>query len=399
MTPATGTLDEAYERLHATGPEFDGSLSNHGPRAAEALVRHGHGDLVTSWLDEYMLRLEEFPRGTGPIGADWQQALGDPRRIADWTVFFGRELGEQPWRAVLPAGERPAQSMRNPCNDVPVEIEEHIACLRHAGDLLAEAAERTDLDAPVPTCPGWQMRDLLRHTGDVHRWATRYVAGQVGKTRRASEAELLRDGPADASLTEWFREGHARLVAALAGAAPDLECWTFLEAPSPLAFWARRQAHETTIHSVDAQVAAGAAGEARDSLDRMPPADPIPPALAADGIDELLMGFGRQGNGDAPLSGLTLSLAIRATAGGSARASGAGPPEGGDWLVRMRTDRVEPFDFSRGLAGDDGDIDCVVTGSASGIYLMLWNRRGADGIDVRGDASLLDALRRELRVT
>jgi hypothetical protein len=101
MTPATGTLDEAYERLHATGPEFDGSLSNHGPMAAEALVRHGHGDLVTSWLDEYMLRLEEFPRGTGPIGADWQQALGDPRRIADWTVFFGRELGEQPWRAVL----------------------------------------------------------------------------------------------------------------------------------------------------------------------------------------------------------------------------------------------------------------------------------------------------------
>lgn len=103
MTPATGTLDEAYERLHATGPEFDGWLSNHGPMAAEALVRHGHGDLVTSWLDEYMLQLEEFPRGTGPIGADWQAALGDPRRVADWTALFSRELGEQPWRAVLNA--------------------------------------------------------------------------------------------------------------------------------------------------------------------------------------------------------------------------------------------------------------------------------------------------------
>ena len=33
---ATGTLDEAYQRLHATGPEFDGWLSNHGPMAAEA---------------------------------------------------------------------------------------------------------------------------------------------------------------------------------------------------------------------------------------------------------------------------------------------------------------------------------------------------------------------------
>jgi Questin oxidase-like len=103
MTPATGTLDEAYERLHQTGPEFDGWLSNHGPMAAEALVRHGHGDLVSSWLDGYMPGLEDFPRGLGPIGADWQQALGDPRRVADWTAFFGRELGEQPWRAVLNA--------------------------------------------------------------------------------------------------------------------------------------------------------------------------------------------------------------------------------------------------------------------------------------------------------
>jgi hypothetical protein len=45
---AAGTFDEAYERLHATGPEFDGFLSNHGPVAAEAMVRGGHGDLVDS---------------------------------------------------------------------------------------------------------------------------------------------------------------------------------------------------------------------------------------------------------------------------------------------------------------------------------------------------------------
>jgi hypothetical protein len=104
MTAAmTGTLDEAYERLHATGPEFDGFLSNHGPMAAEAMVRHGHGDLVGSWLDVYMRRLEEFPRGLGPIGSDWQDALGDLRRVADWTALFGREIAEQPWRQVLNA--------------------------------------------------------------------------------------------------------------------------------------------------------------------------------------------------------------------------------------------------------------------------------------------------------
>jgi hypothetical protein len=100
---SAGTLDEAYERLHATGPEFDGFLSNHGPMAAEAMVRHGHSDLVGSWLDGYMRRLEEFPSGLGPIGSDWQEALGDLRRVADWTAFFRAELGQRPWRQVLNA--------------------------------------------------------------------------------------------------------------------------------------------------------------------------------------------------------------------------------------------------------------------------------------------------------
>src|ERR1700735_4372770 len=102
MTSATaGTLDEAYDRLHVTGPEFDGFLSNHGPMAAEAMIRRGHAGQVQSWLDAYVRRLEEFPRGLGPIGSDWQEALGDVRRVADWTVFFGRETAEHPWRPVL----------------------------------------------------------------------------------------------------------------------------------------------------------------------------------------------------------------------------------------------------------------------------------------------------------
>jgi hypothetical protein len=97
----TETLDEAYQRLHATGPEFEGWLSNHGPMAAEAMVRRGHPGQVQHWLDRYMRRLEEFPRGYGPIGADWQEAMGDPRRVADWTTYFRHEVSEQPWQQVL----------------------------------------------------------------------------------------------------------------------------------------------------------------------------------------------------------------------------------------------------------------------------------------------------------
>ena len=98
----TSLLDEAYARLHRTGPEFQGWLSNHGPMAVEALVRHGHGPSVHGWLDAYVRRLEDFPRGLRPIrDEDWPEALGDARRIADWTSYFQYRVIEAPWRVVL----------------------------------------------------------------------------------------------------------------------------------------------------------------------------------------------------------------------------------------------------------------------------------------------------------
>lgn len=98
----TGVLDEAYERLHQTGPEFEGWLSNHGPMATEALVRMGHAGQVHSWLDGYLPRLEELPRPTAPIDhGEWREALGDPKRTGDWLAFFATETHRMPWRQLL----------------------------------------------------------------------------------------------------------------------------------------------------------------------------------------------------------------------------------------------------------------------------------------------------------
>ena len=44
-----------------------------------------------------------------------------------------------------------------------MEVGEHLDALRREGELLAAAAERSDLDTPIPTCPEWRMRDLVRH--------------------------------------------------------------------------------------------------------------------------------------------------------------------------------------------------------------------------------------------
>ncbi|EGX57691.1 hypothetical protein SZN_21596 [Streptomyces zinciresistens K42] len=101
-TDGNGTLDEALERLHTTGPEYRGRLSNHGPMVVEALVRRGRSADVHRWLDGYRRRLQGMPERTEAVTrANWREALGDPRRVADWTAHFAAETGERPWREVL----------------------------------------------------------------------------------------------------------------------------------------------------------------------------------------------------------------------------------------------------------------------------------------------------------
>ncbi len=98
-----GVLNGAYERFYGTGPEWgEDQLTNHGPMAAEVLVRRGHEDAVGRWVDGYIRRLDELPSATGEItGESWAAALGDGRRLADWGVYFSRQLTEHPWRQVL----------------------------------------------------------------------------------------------------------------------------------------------------------------------------------------------------------------------------------------------------------------------------------------------------------
>jgi hypothetical protein len=98
-----GTLAEAYQRFHRTGPEWGADqLTNHGPMAAEVLVRRGRAEVVPGWVDRYIGRLDDMPGATGEITDEtWPQALGDGRRIGDWTAFFTRRLAAGPWPRVL----------------------------------------------------------------------------------------------------------------------------------------------------------------------------------------------------------------------------------------------------------------------------------------------------------
>ncbi|MEI5100820.1 maleylpyruvate isomerase family mycothiol-dependent enzyme [Streptomyces sp. PmtG] len=232
-----------------------------------------------------------------------------------------------------------------------METAEHIEVLDQEGRLLALAAEEAGTGAAVPTCPGWRVRDLLRHTGEVHRWAAAFVADAHPSYRASATAPELEG----AELLAWFRAGHADLVATLAAAPPDLSCWTFLPAPSPRAFWARRQANETAIHRVDAESARGGTPTA------------VGTEFAVDGIDELLLGFHARERSQVR-SPEPRVLRVRATDADAA------------WTVHLSTGApvIEH--------GDTVPADCEVAGQAAYLYPALWNRLPFP--QITGDAAL-----------
>jgi uncharacterized protein (TIGR03083 family) len=255
-----------------------------------------------------------------------------------------------------------------------VQISGHIEALDSCGSRLAAAAEAAGLDAPVPSCPAWRVGDLLRHIGYVHRWAAGYVAGQVtAAVPELTEAEQLSAGPPGTELLTWYRDGHAALVAALSSADPAMTAWTFLAAPSPLAFWARRQAHETAIHCADAELAAGISPG-------------YPAGFAADGVDEILVAF--FGRNAVPSSGSDRVLLVAAA------------DTGDDWHVRLAPGGQGAVSTGRGRCPGGLTADCTVTGPASELYLLLWNRLGAGAdVDVSGDPAVLAAWRAGMNLT
>ena len=244
-----------------------------------------------------------------------------------------------------------------------MNVEAHIEQLRGDGPRLAEALVGADPDATVPACPDWALRDLVHHLGRIHRWATAFVAGGYMRPGDVEFETVGGELPDDADLVEWFVAGHRALVDALAAAPADLECWSFFAAPTPLAFWARRQSHETAVHRIDAEQAAGRVGA------------PFPPSFAADGLDELLTGFVPR-----RLRSAQQSASVRV----------ACTDEPAQWLLTIGPE--QPTTTSGSGEGDRPDAaDCTVRGLADDLYLALWQRRDTGSLLVDGRPEVLSS--------
>jgi uncharacterized protein (TIGR03083 family) len=173
-----------------------------------------------------------------------------------------------------------------------------------------------------------------------------------------AEAPRPEGPPTGSDPVAWYREGSARLLAALRETPNDQETWNWSAGPQVASFWTRRMAQETLVHRWDAENAAGLGAD-------------VDPLIAVDGIDELLDVFWRR----------------------YADSSDADPPGGtlhvhctdvdGEWWAGF-----EDGAYELRRTHEKGDV--AVRGPAADVLLVLWGRRPPATLERLGDPAVFD---------
>ncbi len=226
---------------------------------------------------------------------------------------------------------------------------------RRLGELLGPA----DPTLPVPTCPGWTLRQLLTHVGRGDRWAATIVRE---RSDGPVDIRTVADGrpPAETpAAVGWLAESAQLVLDAVAATGADVPVWTFT-GPQRADWWARRRLHEAVVHRADAAIALGR------------PFD-VDAELAADGVSEWLDLLAARPARDVPVLADGTTLHLHATD------EGLGPA--GEWMVRADAGRVV---WEHG----HGKGTAAVRGSAADLLLGVMGRLPADdpGLQVLGDA-------------
>jgi uncharacterized protein (TIGR03083 family) len=247
-----------------------------------------------------------------------------------------------------------------------LDVERYHAELAAVTARLAEVAAAVQrgpgADRRLPTCPEWTMTDLVTHVGRGLRWA----AAIVDARRHVPYAEVTVTVPDEPrQRTEWLLASAARLSDAVRAAGPATPVWTW-SADRTAGFWLRRLMHDTLVHRLDAEIAAGREPE-------------VAPDLAADSVSDWL--------------GMVATLAGRAypdpiAAGLRGRGETlhlhATDEPAGEWLIRR---------LPTGVEWEPGHVkaDVGVRGTAKDLLLVLTRRAAPEDrpVEVLGDGAVL----------
>ena len=235
-----------------------------------------------------------------------------------------------------------------------MDYADHIEATERAAGGFVDALRAGPVTANVPTCPDWQLTDLARHVGQFTGLWTHVLCEGTGRPKTP-----FRDAPEDAELADWCEENFGHLLSELRATPADTEVWTWVPDDHSAAFVGRRTTHELTVHRFDAQTA------------RQQP-QPIDPAVAADGIEEIftMIQTWETAPGGPAGKGETLHL--------------HGTDRADEWLLTLGADGL-------GVERRHAKGDLALRGAVSDLELLLYERPTIGEVERLGDTSVLDA--------
>jgi uncharacterized protein (TIGR03083 family) len=215
------------------------------------------------------------------------------------------------------------------------------------------------LDVEVPPCPGWTVQSVVTHLAEVYEH--KVACTLLGQMPEPWPPQW----PAERDPVEWLVDADQRLLTLFRELGPKAPSATWWPSDQTVGFWDRRMAHESVIHRVDVEL----------SLDCTTPVDP---ALAIDGVDEVLAIFLAGDWSEEPDDRYQ----------GQRIVVGAGERS---WEVELLRDEIK-------VSTPHGSEDAMVHGEPEPVLLWLWGRGSDAGLSHRGDPSLPGLLRDRLKL-
>lgn len=223
-------------------------------------------------------------------------------------------------------------------------------------------------DAQVPTCPEFSLDALAAHVGQFCGFWSHVLCEATGRPKPAYAEEV---GPGGRVV--WLEALARALVRELRATPPDTTVWTWHPSDHSARFVARRCSHELAVHRVDAQLAGGH------------PADPVPAALAADGIDEVFVLMAHS-------PGRTATRATTGARRGQTLHLHGTDHEPAEWLATFAPEGVR-------VERTHAKGDLALRGAVSDLEMLLYQRPTQGPIERFGDSGVLDLFHAEFTFT